>query len=572
VTETTSTASERLRPSPFEAFGELPERVNIARFLPELAERAPEQIAIHEARGRAWKSITYAQLEARSNAIARALVARGVEPGTRVCVFVRPGVDLIAITYALFKTAAVPVLADPGMGRKRLLAAVHKMKPTVFVGIPLAQLVRRLFPRSFESVRLALTVGAGSSADHLPRLEREHAGDFACVDTRASDEAAILFTSGSTGPPKGVVYTHGMFHAQVLALGAAYDFRAGEVDLACFPLFALFNTAFGMTSVFPRMDASRPSKVDPRAIVAAIRTHAATSTFGSPAIWRRVVPYCIANGITLPTLERVLIAGAPVPPALIADFHRVLPSGGDVATPYGATESLPVASITGHAIVADCLPRMLEGEGTCVGLPAAGIDLRLIRVTDEAIEEWDDALEVAPGEWGEICVRGPVVTHEYKDEPGHTRAAKIKPANGERGVWHRIGDVGYRDAGGRLWFGGRKSHRLLTPHGFRMPVPTENLFNTVPGVARSALVGVGAAPNEGAPQRPVLCVEPERKLGRFSRGAKQLLRALEDFAATVPRGHEVDAFLLHPGFPVDARHNAKIHREQLRDWAQGHLR
>lgn len=567
---------------PFAALGELPARVNIARALPQMAERASDRIAVLAApRGRAarasdWGEIRYGELEARSNAIAAGLAERGVGPGSRVCLFVRPGIELIALTYAVFKTGAVVVLADPGMGRKRLLAAMAHVKPSVFIGIPLAHMARSLFPASFASVELSITVGTKLlwSGETLAGVTRAGA-DFACADTAADDPAAILFTSGSTGPPKGVVYSHGMFDAQVRALRSLYDFRPGEVDLACFPLFALFNTALSMTSVFPRLDPSRPGSCDPADIVHAIGRGGATTTFGSPAIWRRVVPWCLERNVRLDSLQRVLIAGAPVPAALIADFQRLLGKAADVHTPYGATESLPVASISGREVVPGLVQRIQEGAGTCVGRPAPGIDLRLIRITDDAISTWDDGLCVAAGELGEVCVRGPVVTHSYDGEPEQTARAKIvqPAANGapdaHRGLWHRMGDIGYLDDQGRLWFCGRKAHRLETAAGLRMPVPTENVFNVHPRVHRTALVGHGIA---GA-EEPVLVVEPER--GHFPRRRAErdsFVAELRRIGSRSPVASDVERFLFQRAFPVDVRHNAKIHREQLRAWAAKELR
>ncbi|TDJ77161.1 MAG: hypothetical protein E2O39_02385 [Planctomycetota bacterium] len=558
---------------PFWAFGRLPDRVNIARYLPEMAAKCPDRPAIIVARGPKadWPCISYGELEERSNAIAHGLLRRMDISGKRVCLFVRPGIDLIAVTYALFKAGAIPVIADPGMGRERLLAVIEKMRPEVFIGIPLANAVRRVFRKSFASVRLAVTVGPrflafGPTLEGLIRENRQ-AGTFTCRDTSADDEAAILFTSGSTGPPKGVTYTHGMFDAQVRALHALYGFRPGEVDLACLPLFALFNTALEMTSVFPELDPSHPAKCDPARIVAAIQETEATTSFGSPAIWRRVVPWCLEHDVRLKTLERVLIAGAPVPPDLIESFLNILPVRGDVYTPYGATEALPVSSISGREIVPALTDKIRGGWGTPIGRPAPGIDLKLIEITDDAIEDWREDLEVEQGEQGEVCVRGPVVTQEYEEDPAATQLAKIR-AEGTSPAWHRMGDIAYFDADGLLWFCGRKAHLLATSEGLRTPVPTENVFNVHPRVHRTALVGAGV-PGE---ETPVLVVEPVA--GALPHTKAERDRFDSELAKLGRRVHiasDVDTFLYHPGFPVDVRHNAKIDREELKRWAEEQL-
>lgn len=545
----------------------VPAAANIAAYLPRGAKLRPNAPAVVvPGRGKGeWKSTTYAQLEAHSNRIACGLRAQGVVKGMRACVFVKPGPELIATTYALFKLGAVPVLADPGMGRERLLAAVEKMAPEVFIGVPLAHAVRSVFSSAFKSVKVFVTVGMklGWGGVTLKKLTAGQPDTFEPEATSKDDPAAILFTSGSTGPPKGVLYTHGMFHAQVLSLKALYNFQEGEIDLACFPLFALFDIAFGMTSVFPDMDPTRPAQCDPIKISRAIEETGATTSFGSPAIWRRVLPYCHDQGFKLPGLKRLLMAGAPVPPDLIQRAHAVLPIDGDVFTPYGATEALPVASIPGREVAPGLLSAMHNGAGTCVGEAAPGIEIRLIRITDDPIPEWTAELGQGLGEMGEVCVRGAVCTELYAEERDHTAHAKIRGDDGS--VWHRMGDIGRFDSEGRLWFLGRKSHRLETESGLRMPVPVENIFNQHPRVFRTALVGIGPKGSE----TPLLVVEAVP--GEYPKGetmTQGFIMQLRDIGRRVARSADIEHFLFHPAFPVDPRHNAKIHRGELKAWAE----
>jgi len=541
---------------------------NVADLLTRAAGERPDQTAIVHIGPRRTDSITFGALEARVNQLARGLAAAGVVCGDRACVFVRPGIDLIAFTYALFRLGAVPVLADPGMGRERLLAAVERSAPRVLIGIPLAQVVRRVFPRAFRSVVISVAVGRTYGLGGIPlrALLAETSEPLSCAATLPSDLAAILYTSGSTGPPKGVLYTHGMFHAQVEALRELYGFQPGEVDLACFPLFALFDIALGMTSVFPDMDASRPATCDPAKILAATQAHGVTTAFGSPAIWRRVVPHCREVGVKLAGLKRLLMAGAPVPASLIRECHAVLDLDADVYTPYGATEALPVTSIAGRE-VAPALERLIyQGAGTCVGHLAPGIALRLIQITDEPIETFDETLVVPEGHMGEVCVRGPVVTEAYADEPEDTRRAKLQDPAG--GVWHRMGDIGRLDDEGRLWFLGRKAHRLETERGVRMNVPAENIFDQHPRVRRTALVGVGARGREV----PLLVVEPlPGELPKSEVMTQAFIMQLRDIGRHAARTADIEHFLFHPAFPVDARHNAKIDNEALARWAAEQL-
>jgi acyl-CoA synthetase (AMP-forming)/AMP-acid ligase II len=465
------------------------------------------------------------------------------------------------------------VVLDPGMGARQLVASLARVEPRAFLGVPLAHVLRLVHSRALGSIHIAVTVGARWFPRSVPLEEvvRGHHGILEPVPVTPDDEAAILFTSGSTGPAKGVVYTHGMFMAQIEALRGQYGFKPGEVDLACFPLFALFDVAFGMTSVFPLLDPSRPGRCDPARIAEALDTFACTTAFGSPAIWRRVAPWCRAQGRFFPGLARVLVAGAPVPAELVEAIRAMLDGHGEVFTPYGATESLPVCSLRGDESLA-LRAKSEHGFGTCVGRPVTGIELAVIPVRDEPIERWDEALRSPPFVLGEVCVRGPVVTHRYARENEATRAAKIL---GDEDVWHRMGDLGWLDDEGRLWFCGRKAHRLETARGTIASSPLELVAGRHPAVRRAALVGIGP---RGA-QKAVLVVEPRK--GAMPRGrkakaelAREILAFLEAerVPAPVAAPEEITDVLFHPAFPVDARHNAKVKNELLQRWAEKRVR
>jgi acyl-CoA synthetase (AMP-forming)/AMP-acid ligase II len=525
--------------------------VNVAAYLPERAAAQPDAAAVVVAAGAGWRATSFAELDRRSDAIARGLARHGIERGTPTLVMVRAGLPLILITYALFKAGAVPVLIDPGMGRRAFLRCVADTRPAALIGIPLAQLLRLLFRGPFSTVRRVVAVGARLPGAHatLGQVEADGGGGALLEDTPDDETAAVLFTSGSTGPAKGALYSHGNFRAQVEMLRATYGFRPGEVDLAAFPLFSLFDGALGMTSVIPELDPSRPGHCDPAKVVAALLENRCTSAFGSPAIWARVGPHCVERGIRFAELRRVLIAGAAVSPRLIETLRRLLPEGGDVHTPYGATEALPVATISGREVAEETGALQHAGRGTCVGRPVEGVDVRVIGISDDPIGSWSEQLALPAGEVGEICVKGRAVTRGYRGNPAADAAAKTRDADA---VWHRMGDLGYFDAQGRLWFAGRKAERVRTAEGVAFTDFVEGRASSHPRVGRCALVGVGMAGHE----RPVLVVE-----GREDPGlARELLPLLP-----------VQAVLFHPRFPVDVRHNAKIHRLTLKRWAEARL-
>lgn len=542
--------------------------MNVGAFLPRTARAHPELAAVIAPHGSAgWRTTSYAELDARAAAIAHGLRALGLERGDRAALLVRPGLDLIAITFALFRLGAVPVVVDPGMGARALVRCLARTRPKAFLGIPVAHVLRRFHARELASVSIDVVVGPRwfPGARTLHQIEDHRAGDFAPVPTAADDPAAILFTSGSTGPAKGVLYQHGAFAAQIEALKSLCRIERGEIDLACFPLFALFDAAFGATCVVPRLDPSRPGRCDPAAIVDALVKHRCTYTFGSPAIWTRVVPQAASRGVRFPHLRGAWIAGAPVAPRLVASFRALLGPDGDVHTPYGATECLPVASISGTEL--EQVRELVEsGGGSCVGRAAPGAEIALVAVDDAPIRAWPGARD--RGELGEICVRGPVVTRAYVDDE---RANVLSKIEGDAdGVWHRTGDVGWIDGDERLWIVGRKAHRIEAADGVHYPVPTENVCDLHPSVRRTALVGVGA---RGA-QQAVLVVEPARESARDAeRTIAELatLRSQRLRAVGPNRPPEVTATLFHREFPVDVRHNAKIRREDLAAWATTQL-
>jgi acyl-CoA synthetase (AMP-forming)/AMP-acid ligase II len=381
--------------------------------------------------------------------------------------------------------------------------------------------------------------------------------------TAPGSPAAILFTSGSTGVAKGAVYTHEIFEAQIASLKATYDIQPGEIDLCTFPLFALFGPALGMTCVIPDMNPSRPAKIDPKKAAAQIERFGVTNLFGSPAVVRRLGenPPVAA----FPTLKRVISAGAPARAGDLERLSKLLSEGTQIFTPYGATEALPVANIGSQEILAGTRYLTEQGKGVCIGRPVVGMQVAVIRISDEPIPEWNESLCVPPGEVGEFVVRGPMVTKEYFHRPEATKQAKIRdPQTGE--ILHRMGDLGYFDEQDRLWFCGRKSHRVVTPGGTLFTDQVEPVFNSVPGVFRTALVGV----KRHDAVLPAICVELAD--GPRDNDWDGIQRDLEAQARRFEHTCRIDTFLEYPTtFPVDVRHNSKIFREKLAAWADNAL-
>ena len=571
--------------------------VNIALHLTQMATSHPAQLAVMVPLGRCsngernYASYTYQQLDEQSDLLAAGLDANGIGRGVRTVLMVPPSLEFFSLTFALFKLGAVPVFVDPGMGIKNLGRCLAEADPAAFIGVTKAQIARVLFGWGKLSLSRVVTVGRRLGWGGLNLAAIQQAGQirqseitkrelrWSASATTRDETAAILFTSGSTGVPKGAVYSHGNFAAQVEALRQTFHIEPGEIDLCTFPLFALFAPALGMTAIIPRMDFTKPARVNPQEIAEPILRFGINNLFGSPALLNRVgrevqaiesrtVSFAptLANDLLPPwtSVRRVLSAGAPVSPMILERFSRRIPQDVQIFTPYGATESLPVAVIGSHEILQETRHLTARGAGTCVGRPVAGVEVEIIEITDTPITRWDEKLCKPQGEVGEIVVRGPMVTQEYFRRPDLTALAKIlDPTTGQ--MLHRMGDLGYFDQQGRLWFCGRKSHRVVTPEQTYFTEQVEGIFNTHPAVFRTALVGVA---RDGQVQ-PLLCVERESRRSLPAAHPitdANLIIELLEIGSAFELTRAIKTMVFHPRFPVDIRHNSKIFREKLAVW------
>jgi acyl-CoA synthetase (AMP-forming)/AMP-acid ligase II len=542
---------------------------NVASHLTRMAMDRPEALALvcHDRRGSKAR-LTYRELDEQSSVLALGLHAMGIERGHRAVLMVPPSLDLFRLVFAFFKAGVIPVMVDPGMGTASLATCLSRAAPTAFVGVAKAHAARIALGWAKDTLKTKILVSesyglsAAFGAYPLSEVRWRGAGKIDPEAIGSEDTAAILFTSGSTGIPKGAVYQHRNFLAQVEAIRDLYDIRPGEVDLPTFPLFALFDPALGMTTVIPDMDATRPASVDPVRLAAAISEFSCTNLFGSPALLDTVSRWAAPRGHVFTTLSRVISAGAPVAPKILERMARCLPKGARIHTPYGATESLPIASIDHLEVLGETGAMMAEGKGICVGKPVPSVRLRILKVSDGPIEAWDPALSVREKEIGEITVSGPQVTSGYFAQDDETKKHKLTI---EGALFHRTGDVGYLDAAGRLWYCGRKSQRVRQKSGDLYTEVLEGPFNAHPEVRRSALVG---AWHRGE-LRTVICIEPDDA----TLGAAQRRKLEEDLINLVhDRRLPIDRVLVaRQPFPVDVRHNAKIGREKLAIWAEREL-
>lgn len=517
--------------------------MNIVEVFEETARRRSQKTALIDKDRR----FSFARLLGEVDRQAKRLRKLGFGPGVHTLLLLKNSAEFVASVFALFRVGAIPILIDPGMGLSRFLKVVEEVEPEGLVGIPRAFALRKMSPKPFRNVQVSACWG------HFPDVQDLRRGSLdARIETTAVapyEKAAILFTSGSTGPAKGVVYTHSIFTRQVEVLKQIYQFGDDDVDLPGFPLFGLFTAALGVTGVVPDLDPSRPAQCRPFDLISQMHQHGVTSLQGSPAIWKRVARECLQRKLTLPLIRRVITFGAPISFDFLENWKKVAPNA-EIHTPYGATEALPLTDIESVELLETKVARNREGKGMCVGRPLPLNEVRVVNYEQRP----EDMKSLPIGVVGEVGVSGPVVTKSYFRKPEATAASKIE-AEGK--IWHLMGDLGYFDEVGRLWLVGRKSHLIRDGEDPMFPLPGEALVIPHPEVERAALV----EGNSG----PVLVVE--RRSGSLSTESV-LRRECLNLIRQTPRYSQIESLAFHPGMPVDPRHNAKIHREELSLWVK----
>ena len=501
--------------------------------------------AVVEPRGR---TISWDLLVRRVHELAAGLADHGVAPGDRVALLVPPGPDLTVAAHACWRAGASVVVADPGLGVAGLARALRGAHPAHVVGalpglalaaalgVPGSRIAAGQVP--FSDVTLAALARRGRALlDAGAPLPPEAGPD---------DEAAVLFTSGATGPAKGVVYRHRQAQAQLAALRGAYGIAGDDRLVAAFPPFALYGPALGIASAVPAV--VKPGALTAVALADAVAAVDATMVFASPAALRNVVATATdlepGQRDTLARVRRVVSAGAPVSAALLHALRAVLPQAR-AHTPYGMTEALPVTDIDLAQIDAAG-----PGNGVCVGRPLSGMDVAVVALTSGELTR-------EPGVTGEISVAGPHVKDRYDQLWAVQRGSAREPGR------HRTGDVGHLDAAGRLWVEGRLVHVIATAAGPVTPVGIEQRAEAVDGVASAAAVGVGPV----GTQQVVVVVVPQPGIAARRAGAPLLAVAPLTDAVRAAVGVPVAAVLVADALPVDIRHAAKIDRARVAGWA-----
>ena len=490
------------------------EPINISDLLSQQASRYPDKPCLIQALDKKnYRQVSYRQFVDRVEQAVTGLSS--LKAGTITVLALPFGIDYCALVFALFRLGAVPMFIDPRMGLANLRRCLRAIQPQAVIGRSFAQIIVQMVAGKRIAQRFA-----------LDNCFAEKKSEMA---TRQQELAAITFTSGSTGSPKAVCYSHQIFYAQTEALAEIFAIDPESFDLATFPLFALFGPLLGRTTVLPYMDMTRPAQAKAHYLCQAISKFSVRTMFCSPAVLDNLASH--SQQESLATIRQILCAGAPVNPRIIKAISPLLSEDAQVMTPYGATEVLPVAVASSNTLLVTS-DLTAQGKGICVGQPLARVDLRIIEQEKDGI--------------GEIIVAAPWLTRYY-DEQANARSKLVIDGK----TFHRMGDVGYLDDQGRLWYCGRKSQQLSYKNNKLSTICYEGIFNNHPAVKRSALIGF----TEQA--RVVICIERLHNLTK-DRLCSELQQLARKFSLPVVK------FIIVRRLPVDKRHNAKIQRELLR--------
>lgn len=510
------------------------------------ADHSPALITMGERD--AAREISWSQLATVVERMARGLSLRGIARGDRIAVLIPPGPDLIAVVYACWRIGASVVITDAGLGVRGMRRAIRGAGVTHTLGIDRARPLLRTIP--VPGMRLSMRDLADIVREGwTPRRDgASGSGVAASVDDevrRSDDEAVVVFTSGSTGPAKGVVYTHGQILRTCALLTEHYALTSDDGLVAAFAPWAVLGPALGIASAIPDMDVTKPRTLSAQALADATRAVRGTLMWASPAALANVVRTAPESGVTpaqFDSLRLVLAAGAPVSADLLAAAQRLF-THAQVRTPYGMTEVLPVCDVTFEEIM-----QAGRGNGVLVGRSLPGVDVRIAPLDDRGVpaEELTDEPDVT----GEIVVRGAHMRDRY-DALWFTHRIASRNTG-----WHRTGDVGHLDDQRRLWIEGRLSHVIVTAEGVVTPVAVEQAVQTLDDVVSAACVGVGPA---GDQQVVVVVTGPNARQVVAPTGLTVRIRSLA--------GVGIAAVLVRDELPVDIRHNAKIDRSRLGEWA-----
>ncbi len=528
--------------------------MNVANFISNFSHENPGKPAIVALKdpmlglGKKKREVcTFDELDKKINIYANSFINNGIEKSQKVLIFIPPSIELMCTVFSLFKIGAIPILIDPGMGVDHLVKHIEAVKADALIGISKSLYLKKLKSKFFKTVKTAINVDGKLLGTSLDKIIKDQSNEFEAHDFDKDELAAILFTSGATGPAKGVEYTMGMFISQTRQLKSTLNLVHSDRDLSGFPLFALFSLCMGLTTYITQsIDAAKPAATNPKKLVNDLIENKITFANGSPSIWKTLIPYLKNKKRNIKTLKKLATFGAPVSHDLLRQLKEVLPDC-EIYTPYGATESLPITNISSTVILGESSQFTKKGKGVCVGYPLNGVKVKI-----------DGAKNFHGHPAGELLVNSNMTSLNYYENPQENAKAKTK-INDED--FHRIGDMGYFDDWGRLWYLGRQSHTLYQDSNVLYPTSFEGVINAHTKVKTSALIQV-----EGQACMAIICND-DITMGPVAK--ESFFNELRVFSKKLVPIDQIKKFFLVESFPVDIRHNIKIDRPALGESLEG---
>lgn len=504
---------------------------------------------------------TFKMLNEESDHLAREFEEAGVNKGMRTLVFMDPGPDQIAAFYALFKIGAVPVIISPGLSRNEFLQCVKDASAEAFIGSPKGHLARFINGSCFNSLTTVITFGRFRLwKGHLISPIVEEIRSYSSQPGANDDTAFIFYTQGITGRPKGVIHTVQTLNATIALLETLVNFKKDDIALSLHPFFSILLPAMGITCLIPCIDLNFPLEADMNKLVGLIRKAGITHMMASPAFFSMVGDHLAEMGISLPSIRKVICFGAQVIPEYMTDFMAGIPEEAEVTLCYGSMEAFPVSTLDLSEMMAETKHLSEKGFGICIGKPVPECQIGLIPIRDDAISRFENDFLLPDGEVGELVVQGDHVSRKYFENPNGEANTKMKGP--EKTVWHRTGDLAWRDKKGRLWLCGRKTTLVKTAQGPLYALSCETIFNTHPDVQRSALVGIG----DSKEKIPVMMIELRKKCGKKRK--TDIYEELIEIAKENGVTSTIDTILFYDALPVDGYHLTEIMRDELIAFAQ----
>jgi len=547
-------------------------RNNVLSYLYDHAQQFPDRVAIRWVDGpdiAAWskhhrdakphRQVTFLEFMHLVDAVAAGLAGLGITTGDRVIIFLPMSLPMYVAMFAVQKLGAIAVFLDSWARSSHLGASAACATPKAMISHKAAfELIAGV--EEFKQMPLRVIAGPGEGASYSATLEQllQTQGQVPLAAVTGDATALITFTTGSSGTPKGANRTHRFLCAQHEALAKVLPYTPVDIDMPAFPIFSLNNLASGVTTILPAVNLAAPASHDGAALVGQIIHGPISCTTLSPSMLNGVSHYCLEQGVTLPSLRRVVTGGAPISKDDVAAFKKVAPHA-EIWVLYGSTEVEPMAHIEATEMLTSAFgedPEIVE-EGVNVGHISDELRYKFIHIVRGDItlpgKGWAD-LEVAAGEVGEFIVTGDHVCRDYYNNPEAFRKSKIVDQDGS--VWHRTGDLGRLDKGGNLWIVGR-IHNVIERGGrYFFPVRAEVILKRLAFVENGAFLGL-PDPALVARNAVVLQLRQDATLdGTAIAEAKRLL---------AKNGIPVDSLYAVEEIPMDPRHHSKVEYGVLRD-------